>query len=80
MKNISKHIVKLAEERGEFTTSEDGFVYWWPSKNGCLAAHHLRILADELDKRNAKWAKEIEEYFDGQHNIHPKRVRTSFDI
>jgi len=46
-------------------TAEDGFVYWWPEGlGGFVAAHNLRKLADELDKRNAVWNKNINDYFD----------------
>jgi hypothetical protein len=50
----------MSEERGEFYTDVDGYVYWWPeSLGGHLASHHLRWLADELDKRNHKWDQTI---------------------
>lgn len=50
-------IVSLAEERGEFVTDVDGFVYYEPSERsaGFFSAAVLRILADELDRRNAPW-------------------------
>lgn len=58
-------IIALADERGEFVTDVDGFVYWWPesTRGGHFSAHHLRWLADELDKRNEVWQRQIEEYF-----------------
>ena len=60
-----QRIIKTSDERGEFVTDVDGFVYWWPdgSPNGHLAPHHLRWLADELDRRNKKWQKNIDDYF-----------------
>jgi type IV secretory pathway VirJ component len=56
-------IIKMLEEQGELVTGDDGFVYYWPSKNGALSAHDLRIIADELDRRNARWEAEITAYF-----------------
>lgn len=39
-----------------FWIAADGYCYWWPpSGQGCVAAHTLRIIADELDRRNATW-------------------------
>lgn len=60
-------IVGKVEEAQEFVTLEDGFVYFWPSRppryNGALSAWHLRLIADELDKRNAPLQAEIDKYF-----------------
>ncbi len=65
---MTSDIVKLAAERSEFVTDVDGFVYYWPKsdRGGSYAAHHLRQLADELDRRNADWEKQINDYFDKQ--------------
>jgi len=56
-------IIAISDVNGEFVTDEDGFVYYWPdgSTRGHYASHHLRWLADELDKRNAAWNKVINE-------------------
>lgn len=44
-----------------FFTDVDGFVYFWPTgRRGHFAAHHLREIAGELDRRNADWAAYIE--------------------
>ena len=59
-------IIQVADERGEFVYLEDGFLYYEPKGAGVISAHHLRTLADELDKRNKKWSEEIDEYFRNQ--------------
>lgn len=60
-------IIAHHEEREEFVKDVDGYIYWWPDGgNGHLASVHLRILADELDRRNAEWDKQVNEYFDKQ--------------
>jgi hypothetical protein len=56
-------IIKIAEASGEFVYLEDGFLYYEPKGAGVISAHHLRALADELDKRNKKWNEEMDEYF-----------------
>ena len=63
-----RSIIEIADERKEFVTGDDGYVMYWPNKQfgGGLSAHNLRELADELDRRNADWDKEIEDYFYGQ--------------
>jgi hypothetical protein len=53
-------IIQKAAEEGEFITLEDGFFYYWPNRPGAFSAHHLRQLADALDKMNADWQKQIE--------------------
>jgi hypothetical protein len=52
-----KRVVSLSAERNEFVTFSDGFVHYWPagSPNGALSSWHLRVLADELDRRNRAW-------------------------
>jgi len=68
-------IIKVSDERKEFVTDVDGFVYWWPdnSPNGHLASHHLRWLADELDRRNEKWQKYIDDYFSANAEVSHER-------
>ena len=57
-----ERVIKLSDDKKEFVTDVDGFVYWWPegTTSGHLAAFHLRWLADELDKRNEEWQKQVE--------------------
>lgn len=53
--------VRMTEERGEFVTGDDGYVVFWPegSPHGALSSADLRILADELDRRNASWDEQV---------------------
>ena len=57
-----KRVIAMAEERKEFVTLEDGYVYYWPegSPHGAFPAVALRLLADELDRRNAEWDKQVQ--------------------
>jgi len=57
-----RRIIAIAEGMGDLVTGDDGFVVYWPSAGGAGAysAWHLRVLADELDRRNATWAGQIE--------------------
>lgn len=43
----------------------DGFYVWEPNHDfrGYLGPHHLRAIADELDRLNAPWEQRIEDYF-----------------
>ncbi len=68
MKDLKQHIISTTEERKEFITDIDGFIYWWPegSRRGHLSSAHLRILADELDKKNEAWDRQIKDYFRNQ--------------
>lgn len=65
---MSKDVLTHVQERGEFVMLEDGYMYYgpkydahqhpdgsWSGGGGVLAAHELRAIADELDKRNAAW-------------------------
>lgn len=42
---------------------DDGFHYFWPSKQGGLASHHLRKIADHLDELDKDWQIGINQYF-----------------
>ena len=61
----AQRIIRLADERNEFVTDVDGFVYWWPNRDhgGHFAPYMLRALADELDRRNEAWNQQINDYF-----------------
>lgn len=69
-----QRVIRLADERNEFVTDVDGYVYWWPDQSpwGHHASFHLRWLADELDRRNAAWDKQITNYFDNESSSNPK--------
>lgn len=45
----------------------DGFYYYFPENGGFITSHGLRIIADELDRRNKDWDDEITKYCEG-HN------------
>jgi hypothetical protein len=68
---MPSRIIKLAENNNEFITADDGFVYWWPSRESAMSSHHLRALADELDKRNEKMSKIMDDFYDYCISIDP---------
>jgi hypothetical protein len=53
----------VSDNLGDFIQLEDGLVYFLPPRNLVFAAHNLRILADDLDRRNEKLNTQIEDYF-----------------
>lgn len=57
------NIIEVADKDNEFVMLEDGFYYYWPKGKGAIPAYQLRLLADELDKRNKEWNDRINEYF-----------------
>lgn len=56
-----EHLIAKVDERKEFAYGEDGFVYYNPENSGLIAAWELRVIADELDRRNADWKQQINE-------------------
>lgn len=52
-------ILNLIAARSEIFHLEDGYLYWEPVGNGCFSAWELRVIADELDKRNKPWDDHI---------------------
>lgn len=53
---------------GDFVALEDGFYYYFMNRdnNGGFTAHNLREIADAMDKINAPWEQQINEYFEEQ--------------
>lgn len=53
---------KRVLENSDIGPLEDGFQYYFlAGLHGALSANDLRIIADELDRRNATWQKQIEQ-------------------
>lgn len=51
-----KRLIISLDVNKEFIIAEDGYVYYWPQgAGGCLNERILRIIADELEWRNAEW-------------------------
>jgi hypothetical protein len=65
MQDNAEKIIKIIEERNEFITCMDGYIYYWPNgfPYGHLSSAQLRIIADELDRRNKPWDDKVNEYF-----------------
>jgi len=67
-------VLRLADEHGDFVRGEDGYTYYWPTNGanrGYLPSWALRVLADEMDKRDATWDAIIR----GDHRIGPPCVQ-----
>lgn len=54
-----KSVIVNAETFGQFAQMEDGYWYYWVGSRGALTAFGLRVLADELDRRNAPWGEQV---------------------
>jgi hypothetical protein len=53
----------------DIVTADDGYKVFWPTKNnGYYGAYLLRIIADELDKRNEQWDLEVAAYHRNSEN------------
>lgn len=42
----------LTRARADFRTLTDGEIYWIPTCGVAMSAGHIRLIADELEKRN----------------------------
>lgn len=52
---------------GDAIADVDGFYKFWPERRpGSWEAYVLRYISECLDELNAKWEKEIADYFSGQ--------------
>ncbi len=67
---MSKHeeerqrCMKISHERGDFVCGDDGdYVVWPDGKDGAMSPHHLRWIADELDRLNKEWDDIVQKEF-----------------
>jgi hypothetical protein len=58
-------IIKMAWDRNDIFPDDSGYYVYDPSAQGYFPAWALRVLADELDRANADWDKQINDYFAG---------------
>ena len=64
-KEFCDRVIQSCERGNQFISLEDGFCYFWIEGHGALSAEALRVIADELDRRNKGWQGEIDNYFNG---------------
>jgi len=58
--DYKKHILSCVED--DLNYSDDGYYHYFGSGHGYLSADALRIIADELDRRNEDWDKQMKEH------------------
>ena len=58
-----QRVIESCDEQMMLDVGDDGYVHFWLSgpRGGYLTANDLRIIADELDRRNAEWHKKVQE-------------------
>jgi len=67
----AERLIKIIEDHDGFDNLDDGFVYFFPQNNGgCLQSWALRVIADELDRRNESWSANIDDYFEKLYKGH----------
>lgn len=60
---MNNNIILDIQERGDFVTLPNGSVYFWPTKNdGAYSSDDLKIIANEIDRRNKHVNKERKQY------------------
>jgi hypothetical protein len=56
-----KEIIARIDRLDQIARSADGYFYYWPpDDNSCINAHMLRVIADELDRRNKEWNAQVD--------------------
>jgi len=53
-------IIALLDKNKDIGPLDDGFQHFWIKDRGALSATDLRIIADELDARNADWKAQMD--------------------
>ena len=60
VKEHREKVIASCDENNEIGPMEDGFQYFWGKKQyGAMSAADLRVIADELDRRNKGWEEQI---------------------
>lgn len=65
MKKINKSLLNKAYQRKDIDKLDDGYFYFF-NDSGAITAAQLREIADELDRRNADWDKQVKQGLGGQ--------------
>lgn len=67
-KRHSQRVIESCDKQEMLDVGDDGYVHFWVpvgpkafNHGGYLTANDLRIIADELDRRNAEWHKKAQE-------------------
>ena len=61
MSEYSERVIRDCDLTKSIIALEDGFYYYWVNSRGAYSANDLRIIADELDKRNEPAEQNIKE-------------------
>ena len=73
-----ERVLSKIRKRKDICSAEDGFMVYCPTAFiGFHTAESLRIIADELDRLNEPWQKQINEYFD---NLAPEESAESYEF
>ncbi len=57
-----KRIIEKLNKDGCFEPLDCGYVHLWPqTTQGAFSADALRVIADEIDRRNEEWDKQVQE-------------------
>lgn len=48
----TQRILDMVNSHGDILSLEDGFFYFWAKGRGAFSANNLRVIADEIDRRN----------------------------
>ena len=54
------HVIEKIGDLDDIVTLEDGYQYFMPKSGGAMSASVLRIIAAELDRRNAVWDEQVQ--------------------
>ncbi len=53
-------IIDTFDKAGDFGPLDDGYIRFWIKDKGCLSSYDLRVIADELDRRNEQWDRQVQ--------------------
>ncbi len=60
----NEKLLSKCYEHKSIIADESGFYVFWPSaSDGAYTADNLRVIADEIDRQNAPYIKELDDYF-----------------
>ena len=59
MNDRAVRIIAACDEAGDIVFLDDGYMYYYIPGRGGLSAADLRIIADEVDKRNKLWDEQV---------------------
>ncbi|MAT51434.1 MAG: hypothetical protein CMK32_09660 [Porticoccaceae bacterium] len=82
MDRLAQHrarIIEMCDKYDEIGPLDDGYQHFWIKDRGAMSAADLRVIADELDRRNKAWDDQITAFHKERNDDHTRSNHAGLD-